>query len=236
MSTRTVIHIVDDDAAFRKSVTRLLKLSGYETASYETGRELLDHIDKSSAGCVLLDLDMPMNGLQIQAAMKELGVVLPIVFLSGRGNIQSSVKAMKAGADDFLCKPASKQDLLGAIERAISKNQKAIINRGIFDDFRRRLETLTPREKQVYALVVAGKLNKQIAYELNTTERTIKAHRQKVMHKLNVRSIVELVSLFERASAAQDSEKPLLYEGTVDQAEPGPMLGGAKPLAPRAVT
>ena len=236
MSTHAVVHIVDDDAAFRKSVTRLLRLSGYETASYESGRELLDPMDRSGAGCVLLDLDMPMNGLQIQALMAELGAPLPIVFLSGRGNIQSSVKAMKAGAEDFLCKPASKQDLLGAIERAISKNQKAIINRGIFDDFRRRLETLTPREKQVYALVVAGKLNKQIAYELHTTERTIKAHRQKVMHKLNVRSIVELVSLFERANASQDSDKPPLYEGTVDQPDIAPMLGGVKPIATRAVT
>ena len=199
MMDKPTIHVVDDDPAFRKSVARLLRLSGYETAHYESGSELLEQLKECGPGCILLDLDMPgLSGLQLQTNVAGLEAPLPIVFLTGRGNIQASVKAMKAGAEDFLCKPISKQELLAAIERAVERDAKARAARAELTDRRARVDTLTPREKQVFGLVVTGKLNKQIAYEISTTERTVKAHRQKVMHKLQARSVIDLVSFAER--------------------------------------
>jgi len=202
MIVQPIIHVVDDDADFRKSIARLLRLSGYVASQYDSAQQFLDECNQEVPGCVLLDLDMPkMTGLQLLGRLEELHTSLPIIFLSGRGNIASSVKAIKAGAEDFLCKPASRKDVLEAIERAISRNQKMLEKKAQIDDFRARVAALTPREKQVYALVVSGKLNKQIAYELSTTERTIKAHRQKVMHKLHVQTVVDLVSFAERFAA-----------------------------------
>ena len=199
MIVQPIIHVVDDDADFRKSIARLLRLSGYVASQYDSAQQFLDECNQEVPGCVLLDLDMPkMTGLQLLGRLEELHTSLPIIFLSGRGNIASSVKAIKAGAEDFLCKPASRKDVLEAIERAISRNQTMLEKKAQIDDFRARVAALTPREKQVYALVVSGKLNKQIAYELSTTERTIKAHRQKVMHKLHVQTVVDLVSFAER--------------------------------------
>jgi FixJ family two-component response regulator len=206
MTTLATVHVVDDDAEFRKSVGRLLKLSGYETVHYDSADQLLQQLPDHGPGCILLDLNMPkQNGLQLQARLAELAADLPVVFLTGRGDIASSVKALKAGAEDFLCKPVSKQDLLNAFERAVARDQQSRENRAQLELLRERLDMLTPRERQVYALVVVGKLNKQIAYELNTTERTIKAHRQKVMHKLQARSVVELVAFSERVVALAGS-------------------------------
>ena len=125
MTNRPTVYVVDDDADFRKSVVRLLRLSGYDIAHYESADELLLHLPDCGPCCILLDLNMPkMNGLEVQARLAEMGVHLPIVFLTGRGDISSSVKALKAGAEDFLCKPANKQDLLDAIERAVNRDQK----------------------------------------------------------------------------------------------------------------
>jgi FixJ family two-component response regulator len=206
MNARPVVHVVDDDAGFRKSVTRLLRLSGYETANYESGNELLAHLAECGPGCILLDLNMPqLNGLQFQERLAEMDTGLPIVFLTGRGDVQSSVKALKSGAEDFLCKPAGKAELLEALDRAIRRNQKFLEDREQLSGLQARFDALTPREKQVYHLVVAGRLNKQIAYELNTTERTIKAHRQKVMHKLQTRSIVELLAFAKGLNATQET-------------------------------
>jgi FixJ family two-component response regulator len=176
-----------------------LQVSGYDIAHYESADELLLHLPASGPCCILLDLNMPkLNGLELQARLAAMDARLPIIFLTGRGDIPSSVTALKAGAEDFLCKPASKHDLLGAIERAICRDQKAREDQAELESLRVRFNRLTPREKQVYSLVLAGRLNKQIAYELNTTERTIKAHRQNMMHKLQTRSVVELLSFAER--------------------------------------
>src|SRR4249919_439599 len=202
MMDQPTIHVVDDDADFRKSITRLLHLSGYAALQYASAQQFLDEFKDDSPGCVLLDLDMPkINGLQLLDRLQQMHATLPIVFLSGRGNIASGVKAIKGGAEDFLCKPASRKDVLAAIERAMGRNRKMREKRAQLDDCHSRLNTLTPREKQVYALVVVGKLNKQIAHEPSTTERTIKAHRQKVMHKLHAQTVVELVSFAERLTA-----------------------------------
>jgi FixJ family two-component response regulator len=213
MNSKPIVHVVDDDADFRKSVSRLLRLSGYETESYESGPQLLERIKSGAVGCILLDLDMPqVNGLQIQARLSEMHASLPIIFLSGRGNIAASVKAVKAGAEDFLCKPATKQQLLDAIERAISRNQAALESHAKLCEARARIELLTPRERQVYDLVIAGKMNKQIAYELNTTERTVKAHRRQVMFKLQARSIIELMSFAGRFNAAHRPQQGIAPE------------------------
>jgi FixJ family two-component response regulator len=224
MTNRPTVYVVDDDADFRKSIVRLLRLSGYDIAHFESADELLAHFPDCGPCCILLDLNMPkMNGLELQARLADMGVNLPIVFLTGRGDISSSVKALKAGAEDFLCKPANKQDLLDAIERAVSRDQKAREDRVEFTGLRNRFDRLTPREKQVYSLVLIGKLNKQIAYELSTTERTVKAHRQNMMHKLQARSVVELLSFGERMNALADAHKG------------APIDGVPRPVGPKAI-
>jgi FixJ family two-component response regulator len=201
MTSRATVYVVDDDADFRKSVVRLLQVSGYDIAHYESADQLLLHLPASGPCCILLDLNMPkFNGLELQARLAAMDARMPIIFLTGRGDVSSSVSALKAGAEDFLCKPASKHDLLGAIERAICRDQKAREDHAELEGLRARFNRLTPRERQVYALVITGKLNKQIAYELSATERTIKAHRQNMMHKLSTRSVIELLSFAERMS------------------------------------
>ena len=208
MTTQPTVHVVDDDAEFRRSVVRLLRLSGYESAQYESADQLLQQLPEYARGCILLDLNMPkLNGLQLQARLAEINADLPIVFLTGRGDIPSSVRALKAGAEDFLCKPAPKQELLNAIERAFSRDQRIGEDRVELETLRARFDLLTPREKQVYEWVITGKLNKQIAYELKATERTIKAHRQNMMHKLQTRSVVELLAFAERMSALARGHK-----------------------------
>jgi len=163
--------------------------------------QLLERFDPNSPGCVLLDLYMPqINGLQLQERLSELDAAQPIIFLSGRGSIPASVKAIQAGANDFICKPVTKQQLLSVVGRAISRNHEILAARAKRAEFHARVASLTPREKQVYALVIAGKLNKQIAYELNTTERTIKAHRHNVMMKMRARSLIELIWISEYAA------------------------------------
>jgi FixJ family two-component response regulator len=208
MTNRPTVHVVDDDADFRKSVVRLLQVSGYDIAHYESAEKLLLNLPANGPCCILLDLNMPkLNGLELQARLAAMDVHLPIVFLTGRGDISSSVKALKAGAEDFLCKPANKHDLLEAIERAFTRDQKTREDQAELAGLRVRFGKLTRREKQVYSLVVSGKLNKQIAYELSATERTIKAHRQNMMHKLQTRSVVELLSFAERMSTLTGAHK-----------------------------
>jgi FixJ family two-component response regulator len=219
MTNRPTVYVVDDDADFRKSIVQLLRLSGYDIAHYESADEFLLHLPDSGPCCILLDLNMPkMNGLEVQARLAEMHAELPIIFLTGRGDISSSVKALKAGAEDVLCKPANKHDLLEAIERAITRDQKTREDRAELTSLRALFDKLTRREKQVYSLVLAGKLNKQIAYELSATERTIKAHRQNMMHKLQTRSVVELLSFAERMSALAGAQK----EPTPIDREPPP--------------
>jgi FixJ family two-component response regulator len=195
----TVIHVVDDDALFRTATARLLRASGYEVALYESGDQLLQNCLNDEPGCILLDVRMPgLDGLGLQKKLRQMDSILPIVFLSGHGDIPTSVKAMKAGAEDFLSKPVSKNTLLEAIERALWRYGEQRNRRDKFDSIRALVSALTPRESEVFALVVRGRLNKQIAYELGTTERTIKAHRHAVMQKLKVNSLAEAVSIAER--------------------------------------
>jgi FixJ family two-component response regulator len=196
----STVHIVDDDASFRVAIERRLKKEGYGVATYGTAQQLLDRLPADDApGCILLDVEIPgLTGPELQERLGQLGSVLPIVFLTGHGDIPTSVRTIKAGAEDFLTKPVSSEDLLRAIEKALV-HQKALLNqREKLDAMRERIASLTPREREVFALVVRGKINKQIAFALGTTERTIKAHRHSVMEKMQVQSLAELVSIAER--------------------------------------
>jgi len=194
-----VVHIVDDDAAFRKAIARLLQASGYRVALYESGDRLIENPPGAEAGCILLDIRMNgLGGLELQDRLRERGVILPIVFLTGHGDIPTSVRAIKAGAEDFLSKPVSKETLLRAVERALAGYEEAHERHVRLASLRTLVGALTPREREVFSLVVRGRLNKQIAYELGASERTVKAHRQSIMHKLGVQSVAEAVSIAER--------------------------------------
>jgi len=198
------VHIVDDDASFRTAMERRLKHAGYEVATYASAQHLLDDLPSESVrSCLLLDVRIPeLSGPELQERMSELGSTLPIIFLTGHPDIPATVRAIKAGADDFLTKPVSSDDLLQAIERAIAHHE---VTRGLkskLDVVRAHVAALTPRERQVFDLVIHGNPNKQIARALGCTERTIKAHRHRVMEKMQVRSLPELVSLAERVGIA----------------------------------
>ena len=207
----TVIHVVDDDPSFRAAISRLLQKVGYEVTTYELARQMLDQLpDETKAGCILLDVHIPgLSGPELQARLAERGYSLPIVFLSGHGDISTTVQVIKAGAEDFLTKPVTKEKLLGAIENAIARNQTTRDARERLSGLRVLLATLTQRERQVFELVVRGKMNKQIGHELGATERTIKAHRQKVMQKMKVRSLAELVSIADRLGPLDEREGSL---------------------------
>ena len=198
-AAQPVIHVVDDDPPFRTAVARLLRAAGYQVALYESGDHLLASPPGNGPGCILLDMRMSgLSGLELQDRLAKLDNILPIVFLTGHGSIPMSVQAIKAGAEDFLSKPVSKATLLEAVERALARHRERREQRDKLDDLRALVATLTPREREVFALVVRGKLNKQIAYELGTSERTIKAHRHAAMEKLKVRSLAEAVALADR--------------------------------------
>jgi FixJ family two-component response regulator len=200
------VHVVDDDASFRTAIERRLKNAGYKVAIYPCAQDLLNSLpSESELGCILLDVRIPgLSGPELQARLIELGSTLPIVFLTGYADVRTTVRAIKAGAEDFLTKPVSSEELLGAVERALAHHQLARGQRVKLDTVRAHIATLTPREREVFELVIRGKTNKQVANVLGTTERTIKAHRQRVMEKTQVQSLAELVSLAERAGVLGD--------------------------------
>jgi FixJ family two-component response regulator len=197
MSARQpVIHVVDDDSSFRAAVTRLLRAAKYEVRGYRSSSEFLDSDPCADPGCILLDLQMPgVNGLDLQQSLAQMEERLPIIFLTGHGDVPASVRAMKAGAVDFLTKPVTRETLLGAVKNALDVDAEGRAARAVLRDLRNRYENLTPREREVLAHVVSGKLNKQIAFDLGTSERTIKAHRARIMDKLAVRSVAELARI-----------------------------------------
>ena len=201
--TPPVIHIVDDDASFRSAVTRVLRHSGYEVETYESAQQLLDHLpDNAAPGCILLDVRIPgVSGPDLHDQLLALGSSVPVIFLTGFGDIPTSVRAIKGGAQDFLTKPVPRATLLDAVERALSRQHQTIEHAHALSAMRALLARLTPREREVFDHVVGGKMNKQIAFALGTTERTVKAHRHRVMEKLKVQSITELVSFAARLNS-----------------------------------
>ncbi|WP_426609334.1 response regulator transcription factor [Bradyrhizobium sp. McL0616] len=199
MANASVVHVVDDDESFRTAVVHLLELSGYKVADYESAVDFLRASETADPGCILLDVQMPtLGGLQLQDQLTKLSRSWPIIFMTGHGDIPTSVRAIKAGADDFLPKPVSKQTLLEAVERALARYSATQQAQDQLNLLRSLISTLTPRETEVFGLMVRGKLNKQIAFQLGSSERTVKAHRQMVMHKLQVQTFAEAVSIAER--------------------------------------
>jgi RNA polymerase sigma factor (sigma-70 family) len=195
-----VVHVVDDDASFRTAIERRLKKAGYEVTTYPSAQHLLDRLpDENRPGCILLDVRIPgLSGPELQGRLTELGSTLPIVFLTGYADVPTTVQAIKAGADDFLTKPVTSDQLLRAIQRAIAHHEATRDTKSRLDIVRAHIAALTPREHEVFELVIRGKTNKQVANALGATERTIKAHRHRVMEKMQVQSLAELVSLAER--------------------------------------
>jgi len=197
--TRSMVHVVDDDDSWRTSVQRLMSAAGYDVALYESAERFLAAANLDAPGCVLLDVRMPgLTGLELQQRATESRRKLSIVFVSGQGDIPTSVSAMKAGAEDFLTKPVDTDVLLRAVERAIARDREERSRREQVETWRSRINALTPTERKVLDLVVLGKLNKQIALELGTAERTVKWHRHNLMQKLELQSIAELVVMAER--------------------------------------
>lgn len=195
-----VIYIVEDDPSFRESTERLLRASGFETVSFESANAFLAQPHIRRPACLLLDVRLPdIDGLDLQQELMERRNSLPIIFMTGHGNIPMSVQAMKQGAVDFLPKPFEAEDLQNAIRSALEGDAQSREEELRADRARALIETLTPREKEVLRWVIAGKLNKQIAFALGTTEKTIKVHRSHVMQKTKVSSVAELVRLAEKA-------------------------------------
>lgn len=194
------VFVVDDDASVLTALERLLRSSGLGVTTFASPREFLSNYDRQAHGCIVLDEEMPeMTGLELQRAMSVEGNSLPVIFLTGKGDISMTVKAMRQGAVNFLTKPVDEQDLLDAVREAIANDRISWEARGEIVEINRRIATLTPREREVLGQVITGKLNKQTAAELGTGERTIKVHRGRVMEKLKVNSVAELVRLAERA-------------------------------------
>ena len=198
------VHVVDDDALFRKAMERRLKQAGYEVATYPSALDLLVNLPTESIpSCILLDVRIPgLDGPALQKRLSELGSTLPIIFLTGYHDIPATVQAIKAGADDFLTKPVVSGDLFRAIEKAFAHQQTLRDLKDKLDSVRARVGRLTPREQEVFELVIGGEPNKQIARAIGCTTRTVKAHRHNVMEKMQVKSLAELVSIAERIGIA----------------------------------
>jgi len=199
MSTAPVIHVVDDDDSLRAALLRLIGAAGFEARGYASAGDFLLQPPAEGPGCLLLDLRMPgPSGLDLQAALQRQGIDLPVVFMTGYGDVASSVRAMKAGAVDFLTKPVERDALFDALHRALARDSAQRLVGAEAQALRARFESLRPREREVFDRIVAGRLNKQIADELGISERTVKMERAQVMAKLGVGSAAELGRLAER--------------------------------------
>ena len=200
-----VVFLVDDDPAMLRALSRRLRLRGYETRPYASPQEFLAQHDASLPGCAVLDVSMPdLDGLELQRNLAEGKVQRPVIFLTGKGDVPTSVRAMRAGAIDFLTKPVKDQDLLDAIARAERQDAATREAKSDQESFESRLATLTPREHEVMSHVAAGRLNKQIAADLGTVVQTIKVHRRRTMQKLGLRSTVELMRMAEKLEISVD--------------------------------
>jgi FixJ family two-component response regulator len=205
-----IVHVVDDDASFRTAIQRLLETAGYRVVAYPSAQQLLDQRpDESSRGCILLDVRLPgLSGPELQSRLTELGSTLPIIFLTGYPDISATVKVIKAGADNVLVKPVSSDELMKAIQRAIARHDTERALNSELEALRARLSILTPRQRQVFEMVVRGRTNKHAARELGCSERTIKAHRQMIMEKMQVQTVPQLVTIAERLEVLGPQNAP----------------------------
>lgn len=198
-TTVPAVFVVDDDASVLKALARLLAANGFEPRTFVSSRAFLEAHDPQVPGCAIFDVAMPgLDGLELQEALTDRDVARPIIFITGRGDVPTSVHAMKAGAVDFLTKPVEEETLLSAIAVAIRKDAEARERGASLDALFRHFAALTPRERQVFAHVAAGRLNKQIAGDLGIAEKTVKVHRAHVMDKMGARSLADLVRMAER--------------------------------------
>ncbi|MGA9777855.1 MAG: response regulator transcription factor [Limisphaerales bacterium] len=204
------VFIVDDDASFLRSVSRLLCAVGYTVQAFESAHEFLDRLTPEMSGCVVADLQMPgMSGLELQHALGRSVNPMPVIFLTGQGDIPTTVNAMRSGAEDFLTKRARKEELLAAVERAFERDMQERQQRERLRGLRLRFDELSKRELEVLEHVVQGRMNKQIAANLNINERTVKLHRTNIKRKLGVQSVAELTLLVDEAGlfkAPRDSQ------------------------------
>jgi FixJ family two-component response regulator len=194
------VFVVDDDASIRKSLERLFRSVGLDVEVFSTGQDFLLNVLHEGPSCLILDVRMPgISGLELQEKLLTRELPMPIIFITGHGNIPMSVRAIKAGAVDFLEKPFDEQVLLDAVHKALAEHKKQILEQLEIREIRRRIDLLTPREHEVFSLVITGMLNKQIAYELKASEKTIKVHRGRVMQKMQAQSLADLIYLAEKA-------------------------------------
>jgi FixJ family two-component response regulator len=201
MTSGRTVYVVDDDSGVRQALSSLLRSVGLRVETFGTAHEFLDSQRADTPSCLVLDVRLPDgSGLDLPDELNNLDVPLPIIFITGHGTIPMSVRAMKSGALEFLTKPFREEDLLGAIDVALERDRVARVGRSEQSEARHRVDRLTPREREVLGLVVAGKMNKQIAAQLGTAEQTVKQHRGRVMRKLEVDSVAELIRVVERAS------------------------------------
>jgi FixJ family two-component response regulator len=194
-----IVFIVDDDPSVRRSTERLIRSAGLKVQIFAAAREFLKHPRIEGPACLVLDVRMPgLSGMNLQRELMQAGIHIPIIFITGHGDIPMSVRAMKAGAVEFLTKPFRSRSLLDAVRAAIERDRSAHKERSETGELRQRYEQLTPREREVMALVAAGLLNKQVAGDLATTERTIKFHRAHIMQKMGAESLADLVRMAEK--------------------------------------
>ena len=194
-----IVFVVDDDSSIREAIESLVSLAGLRVETFASAHEFLRNERPDLPGCVVLDVELPdLSGLDLQRELAAHGVKLPIIFITGYGDIPMSVRAMKAGAMEFLTKPFRDQDLLDAIQQALDRDRAARRHSKEIAELRKRLDALTSREREVMSLVVAGWLNKQIGFELGISEITVKIHRGRVMNKMGAQSLAELVRMTER--------------------------------------
>jgi len=194
-----MIFVVDDDTSMREALQRLLRSVGLQVTTFASAREFLQHRDADVPGCLVLDVRLPgLSGLDLQHELAAAQIALPIIFMTGYGDIPMTVQAMKAGAVEFLTKPFRDQDLLDAIQQALERDRVARAQQLEMNELRERFDALTPRERDVFGLVVTGLPNKQVATALGTSEITIKRHRAQVMHKMRVTSLAELVRIADQ--------------------------------------
>lgn len=208
MSATPTVFVVDDDAAILRALARVLKEAGYSVQTYLTAHALLEQHDPALPGCLVLDVGLPdLNGLQLQQQLNAAGHERPIIFITGRGDVPSSVQAMKAGAVDYLTKPFDDTTLLAAVAAAVEEDGRARERRSQVQSIQNRIDTLTHREHEVLQGVIAGRLNKQIAADLGIAEKTIKVHRHRMMEKMQAASLAALVLMTQQATSKQDKPR-----------------------------
>jgi len=205
VSPSPTVFVVDDEAPVRRALSRLLRANRFAVATFESPQEFLGQYDPDAPGCLVLDIMMRSDGLELQRTLQKRGSTLPIIFLTGHGDVEKSVRALKGGAIDFLTKPVNDSSLLAAVRAAIEKNRVTRQELSGVAEAWSRLTALTPREREVLQQIVNGKLNKQIAAELGITERTVKAHRASVMEKMKADSVAKLVGLAGRCGITPTS-------------------------------